>query len=98
MRSAADGPAFAVDGTGPGAGVGGMPGQSAADLIGCVREEISAGARRNRFVDLLEAARVRRERLAWLAGEQVRIVARDHPSFAPLAAPFPQPPAGWTVL
>src|SRR5258708_24654919 len=98
MRSAADGPAFAVDGTGAGAGGGGWPGQPAADLSGCVREEMCAGRRRNRFVDLLEAARVRRERLTWLAGEQFRIVASDQRSFALLAARFPQPPAGEMFL
>jgi hypothetical protein len=75
-----------------------MPGQSAADLIGRVREEISARTRQNRFAGLLEAARVPRERLTWLAGEQFRIVASDQRSFALLAARFPQPPAGEMFL
>jgi thiaminase len=75
-----------------------MTGQSASDLIGRVREEISARTSRNRFVDLLEAGRVPRERLTWLAGEQFRIVGSDQRSFALLAARFPQPPAGEMFL
>jgi thiaminase len=75
-----------------------MPGQLVSDLIGRVREEISAGAGRNRFVELLEAAGVPRERLTWLAGEQFRIVGSDQRSFALLAARFPQPPAGEMFL
>jgi hypothetical protein len=67
-----------------------MTGQPASDLIGRVREEISARTSRNRFVDLLEAGRVPRERLTWLAGEQFRIVGSDQRSFALLAARFPQ--------
>jgi len=75
-----------------------MPGQLVPDLIGRVREEVSARAGRNRFADLLEAARVPRERLTWLAGEQFRIVGSDQRSFALLAARFPQPPAGEMFL
>jgi TENA/THI-4/PQQC family len=75
-----------------------MPGQSAPDLIGRVRDEVSAAASRNRFVDLLEAGRVPRERLTWLAGEQFRIVGSDQRSFALLAARFPDPPAGEMFL
>jgi hypothetical protein len=75
-----------------------MTGQPASDLIGRVREEISARTSRNRFVDLLEAGRVPRERLTWLAGEQFRIVGSDQRSFALLAARFPQPPAGEMFL
>jgi len=75
-----------------------MSGQSASDLIGRVRGEISARASRNRFVDLLEAARVPRERLTWLAGEQFRIVGSDQRSFALLAARFAEPPAGEMFL
>ena len=78
--------------------MGGMPGQLVPDLIGRVREEVSARAGRNRFVDLLEAARVPRERLTWLAGEQFRIIGSDQRSFALLAARFPQPPAGEMFL
>src|ERR1700736_5130522 len=75
-----------------------MPGQSAPDLIGRVREEVSARTSRNRFVDLLEAGRVPRERLTWLAGEQFRIVGSDQRGFALLAARFPEPPAGEMFL
>jgi hypothetical protein len=75
-----------------------MPAQLVADLIGRAREEVSARANRNRFVDALEAGRVPRERLGWLAGEQFRIVGSDQRSFALLAARFPQPPAGEMFL
>ncbi|HKN55759.1 MAG TPA: transcriptional regulator [Amycolatopsis sp.] len=78
--------------------MGGRSGQLASDLIGRVREEVSAGASRNRFVDLLEAGGVPRERLTWLAGEQFRIVGSDQRSFALLAARFPDPPAGEMFL
>jgi hypothetical protein len=53
-----------------GAGVGGRSGRLASDLIGRVREVVSAGATRNRFAELLEAGGVPRDRLTWLAGEQ----------------------------
>ncbi len=76
----------------------GRSGQLAWDLIGRVREEVSAGASRNRFVDLLEAGAVPRERLTWLAGEQFRIIGSDRRSFALLAARFPDPPAGEMFL
>jgi hypothetical protein len=78
--------------------VGGRSGQLASDLIGRVREEVAARAGRNRFVDLLEAGGVPRERLTWLAGEQFRIVGSDQRSFALLAARFPDPPAGEMFL
>jgi TENA/THI-4/PQQC family protein len=78
--------------------VGGRSGQLASELIGRVRGEVSAGASRNRFVDLLEAGGVPRERLGWLAGEQFRIVGSDQRSFALLAARFPEPPAGEMFL
>jgi hypothetical protein len=73
-------------------------GQLASDLIGRVRRDVSAQVSRNRFVDLLEAGGVPRERLAWLAGEQFHIVSSDQRSFALLAARFPQPPAGEMFL
>jgi len=76
----------------------GRSGQLAFDLIGRVRREVSARVSRNRFVDLLEAGGVPRERLTWLAGEQVHIVGSDQRSFALLAARFPQPPAGEMFL
>jgi hypothetical protein len=78
--------------------VEGRTGQLASDLIGRVREELSARASQNRFVDLLEAGGVPRERLTWLAGEQFRIVGSDRRSFALLAARFPEPPAGEMFL
>ena len=75
-----------------------MPGQLVPDLVGRAREEVSARAGQNRFADLLEAGRVPRERLTWLAGEQFRIISSDQRSFALLAARFPQPPAGEMFL
>jgi TENA/THI-4/PQQC family len=78
--------------------VAGRSGELGSDLIGRVREEVSAGGWRNRFVDLLEAGRVPRERLTWLAGEQFRILGSDQRSFAVLAARFPDPPAGEMFL
>ena len=76
----------------------GRSGQLASDLIGRVREQVSAAASRNRFVELLEAGRVPRDRLTWLAGEQFRIVGSDQRSFAVLAARYPDPPAGEMFL
>jgi hypothetical protein len=73
-------------------------GQLASELIGRVREQVSAAASRNRFVDLLEAGGVPRDRLTWLAGEQFRILGSDQRSFALLAARFPDPPAGEMFL
>ena len=78
--------------------MGGRSGQLASDLIRRVREQVSAGASRNQFVDLLEAGGVPGDRLTWLAGEQFRIVASDQRSFALLAARFPDPPAGEMFL
>jgi TENA/THI-4/PQQC family len=78
--------------------VEGRFGQLASDLIGRAHEEVSARASQNRFVDLLEAGGVPRERLTWLAGEQFRIVGSDQRSFALLAARFPEPPAGEMFL
>jgi hypothetical protein len=76
----------------------GRSGRLSSDLIGRVREQVSAGAGQNRFVELLEAGDVPRERLRWLAGEQFRIVGSDQRSFALLAARFPDPPAGEMFL
>ncbi|HEU5158585.1 MAG TPA: hypothetical protein VFU43_16430 [Streptosporangiaceae bacterium] len=70
----------------------------AADLVRTAREEISAAPPPNRFLDLLEAGRVPRERLARLAGEQYRIVGSDRRSFAMLASRFPEPPSGPVFL
>jgi hypothetical protein len=76
----------------------GSSGRLASDLIGRVRAEVCAAGGRNRFVDLLEAGAVPRDRLTWLAGEQFRIVGSDQRSFAVLAARFPDPPAGEMFL
>jgi len=78
--------------------VEGRSGRLVSDLSGRVREQVSAVASRNRFVDLLEAGDVPRDRLTWLAGEQFRIVGSDQRSFAVLAARFPDPPAGEMFL
>jgi hypothetical protein len=78
--------------------VEGRSGQLASDLIGRVREQVSAAATRNGFIEMLEAGRVPRDRLTWLAGEQFRIVGSDQRSFALLAARYPDPPAGEMFL
>ena len=78
--------------------MGDSPGRFAAELIGHAREQVNAGAGGNRFVELLEAGGVPRDRLTWLAGEQFRIVGSDQRSFALLAARFPDPPAGEMFL
>jgi TENA/THI-4/PQQC family len=78
--------------------VGDRSGELGSELIGRVREQVSARTSRNRFVDLLETGRVPRDRLTWLAGEQFRIVGSDRRSFAVLAARFPDPPAGEMFL
>ncbi len=78
--------------------MGDTPGRFAAELIAHAREQVNAGAGGNRFVELLEAGGVPRDRLTWLAGEQFRIVGSDQRSFALLAARFPDPPAGEMFL
>lgn len=64
----------------------------AEDLVRRAREAAPATA--NRFLELLEAGQVPRERLTWLAGEQHYILDSDRRSFALVAARFPRPPAG----
>jgi TENA/THI-4/PQQC family len=64
----------------------------AEDLVRRAREENPPGG--NRFLDLLEAAAVPRQRLTWLAGEQWHIVRSDRRSFALFAARFPESPSG----
>ncbi|MFD0687451.1 thiaminase II/PqqC family protein [Actinomadura fibrosa] len=66
----------------------------AAELVARARTEIAAAATGNRFLDLLETGDLPRERLAWLAAEEYRIVRSDRRSFALLAARFPDPPSG----
>lgn len=64
----------------------------AEELVRRARDDNAPGD--NRFLELLEAAAVPRERLTWLAGEQWHIVRSDRRSFALFAARFPEPPAG----
>lgn len=75
-----------------------MTHHSAAELAERVRRELADASTANRFVDLLESGEVPRERLVWLAGEELRIVRSDRRSFALLAARFPDPPAGELFL
>ncbi|MFC5754089.1 hypothetical protein [Actinomadura rugatobispora] len=75
-----------------------MGDRPARELATRAREEISAAATGNRFLDLLEAGAVPRERLAWLAGEEYRIVGSDRRSFALLASRYPEAPAGEMFL
>ncbi|KAB2346819.1 thiaminase II/PqqC family protein [Actinomadura rudentiformis] len=70
----------------------------AAELVARSRQEIVAAASENRFLELLEVGAVPRERLAWLAGEEYRIVGSDRRSFSLLAARYPEPPAGGLFL
>jgi acetyl esterase/lipase len=74
------------------------PASSVPISSGVFARSFPARASRNRFVDLLEAGGVPRERLTWLAGEQFGIVGSDQRSFALLAARFPDPPAGEMFL
>ncbi|MFG2006031.1 hypothetical protein ACGFNU_43465 [Spirillospora sp. NPDC048911] len=70
----------------------------ATELVARSRAEIAAAASENRFLTLLEAGAVPRERLAWLAGEEYRIVGSDRRSFSLLASRYPEPPAGGLFL
>lgn len=69
-----------------------------AKLIQRAGEQISATKSGNRFLDLLEAGAVPRERLAWIAGEEYNIVRSDRRSFALLASRFADAPAGEMFL
>ncbi|WP_245627991.1 hypothetical protein [Actinomadura oligospora] len=64
------------------------------ELVERGRARIAASSGGNRFLDLLEEGAVPWERLAWLAGEEFRIVDSDRRSFALLASRFAQAPAG----
>ncbi|MWA02248.1 transcriptional regulator [Actinomadura sp. LD22] len=75
-----------------------MTDNSAAELVAQARADIAAKAGGNRYLDLLEAGEVPRERLVRLAAEEYRIVSSDQRSFALLAARFPVPPAGGMFL
>jgi hypothetical protein len=63
-------------------------------LLDTLRAELEPLARLPRFLELLRAAKVPRERLEWLAGEQRHIISSDQRSFSLLAARFPEAPAG----
>ncbi|KAB2387894.1 thiaminase II/PqqC family protein [Actinomadura montaniterrae] len=75
-----------------------MTDNSAAELVARARADVAAKADGNRFLGLLEAGEVPRERLVRLAAEEHRIVSSDQRSFALLAARFPAPPAGGLFL
>ncbi|MFC4908471.1 hypothetical protein [Actinomadura gamaensis] len=66
----------------------------AIELVDRTRGRIAHAGGENRFLDLLEQGAVPRERLAWLAGEEFRIVDSDRRSFALLSARFAEAPAG----
>jgi thiaminase len=69
---------------------------TADELVRAAQQEIKPGP--NRFLELLEAGEVPRDRLASLAGEQYNIVSSDRRSFALLASRFSAPPAGDVFL
>jgi thiaminase len=70
----------------------------AGELIRQARDEIAAQAGGNRFVELLEAGELPRDRLNWLAGEEYRIVRSDQRSFSLLASRFPDGASGELFL
>lgn len=70
----------------------------AADLVRQACDDIAARPDENLFVELLEAGRLPRERLNWLAGEEFRIIRSDQRSFALLASRFPDGSAGGLFL
>jgi TENA/THI-4/PQQC family len=63
-------------------------------VVKSAQQQISEQAAGNRFLELLEAGRLPRERLRCLAGELHRLVLSDRRSFALLASRFPTGPAG----
>lgn len=75
-----------------------MTDNGAAELVARAREDVAVEAGGNRFLTLLEAGELPRERLVWLVGEEYRIVSSDQRSFALLAARFPAAPAGGMFL
>ncbi|WP_067476569.1 hypothetical protein [Actinomadura hibisca] len=75
-----------------------MTGHDAPGLIAEARRESAAATRPNRFLDLLEAGQVPRERLIRLAGEECHIVGSDRRSFALLASRYPTSPSGEMFL
>ncbi|MFA1551259.1 hypothetical protein [Actinomadura chokoriensis] len=75
-----------------------MTDHGAAELVARTRRDIAGGAAANRFVSLLEAGQLPRDRLVWLAGEEYRIVKSDRRSFALLAARYPDSSSGELFL
>jgi TENA/THI-4/PQQC family len=69
-----------------------MTGQP-ADVLESLRGELAPVAGGNRLVPLIASGALPRERIAWLAAEEYRIVHSDRRSFIHLAARFPDPPA-----
>ncbi|MGN9809487.1 hypothetical protein ACTMSW_09020 [Micromonospora sp. BQ11] len=69
-------------------------------VIRSAQQQIAAQAADNRFLELLEAGIVSRERLRRLAGELYPLVLSDRRSFALLASRFPTAPAGdlWLAM
>jgi thiaminase len=65
----------------------------AGRLIQRARSDIAGRTTANRFLDLLEAGEVPRQRLGRFAGEQHRIIGSDRRSFALLASRYPESPA-----
>lgn len=65
-----------------------------ADLLESVRRELAPAQGGNLLVPLVAQGRLPRERIAWLAAEEHRIVRSDRRSFLQLAARFPEPPVG----
>ncbi|MGI9558012.1 MAG: transcriptional regulator [Solirubrobacterales bacterium] len=57
-------------------------------------EDVEARIRNHRFIELISAGSIPKERLAALAGEQYNVLASDSRSFQRLAERFPNPPAG----
>jgi hypothetical protein len=69
----------------------------ARELLAEVEQELEVVEREirsHRFVELIGAGDVPKERLGDLAGEQVTVIRSDRRSFAYLASRFPDAPAG----
>ncbi|MET0234717.1 MAG: transcriptional regulator [Kibdelosporangium sp.] len=62
--------------------------------ITAARQQIAGQTLANRFVPMLEAGAIPREKLRWLAGELHRLVLSDRRSFALAASRFPAAPSG----
>ncbi|RFU36615.1 transcriptional regulator [Actinomadura logoneensis] len=75
-----------------------MPRIEATELVERARGRIASLNGVNRFLDLLEQGAIPRDRLPWLAGEELRIVDSDRRSFALLASRYPDTPSGQFFL